>query len=157
MILQKNPRLNKDIQEVGCLFLCLARMVEDLFSYKFEPEQLNDIWDKAVKNNKIILRKMVDPDGVLLMLKNVIDTDSKTRIMQIGQTLNDYTQYWGWVKEAYKKNVFTMAMEKTGGLIGKHFILVNNSNDKIITYDSMNFNRIGETTNAKRFIYYAVL
>lgn len=156
MILQKNPRLNKDIQEVGCLFLCLARITEIEYNYEFTQEQLNNIWDLSIKNNFIINREMKKPDNVLMLLKHCILIGGKN-IYQVGQTINNITTFWQWVNKDKLIKVYTMAMEKTGGLIGTHFILVNNSNDKIITYDSMNFNRIGKTTNAKRFIYYAVL
>ena len=45
---QKNPRLLKDIQEVGCLYLCLAIMCEMLYNYQYEPEQLNAVWELAI-------------------------------------------------------------------------------------------------------------
>lgn len=157
MIDQKNKRLLKDINEVGCLFLCLARMTEEEFAYEFEPEQLNAIWEMSIKHGKIVNREMKYPDGVLKMLKETTGTENDKRIMQIGQTLNGFTQYWGWVKDKYKEKMYTMAMEKTGGKIGTHFILAKSYKDPVIIYDSWNLSRIGETTKAQRFIYYGVI
>ena len=157
MISQKNPRLLKDMQEVSCLVLCLARMVEELYNYQFEPEQLNAVWKLAVKKGYIVNRSTKDPDKILEMLKELTRTDNEKRILQIGQTLNGFTQYWGWVKDIYKKQVFTMAMEKTAGSIGTHFILVKSYAEPVIIYDSWNLLRAGEKTNAQRFIYYGVI
>lgn len=157
MIDQKNKRLLKDINEVGCLFLCLANMTEELFSYQFEPEQLNAVWEMAVKRGYIVNRETKDPDGILKMLKEVTKTESEKRIFQIGQTLNGFTQYWGWVKDKHKERIFTMAMEKTGGTIGTHFILVKSYAEPVITYDSWTLSRAGQKTNTQRFIYYGVV
>jgi len=157
MISQKNNRLLKDIQEVGCLYLCLVRMCEMLYNYEYEIEQVNAVWELAVKRCKIVNREMKDPDSVINMLREIARIESDKKIVQIGQTVNGVTQYWGWVKDKYKENVYTMAMEKTNGAIGTHFVLVKSYKEPIITYDSWDFTRIGVTTKAQRFIYYAVI
>lgn len=154
---QKNPKLLKDIQEVGCLFLCLSKMSEDLYQYQYEPEQLNSVWEIAVKKSYIVNRETKSPDGVLKLLKQIANVSSDKNIIQIGQTLNGVTQYWGWVQDKHKKNIQTMAMEKIGGSIGTHFVLVKSLDDPVIIYDSWNLARIGERSNAQRFIYYAVI
>jgi len=157
MISQKNNRLLKDIQEVGCLYLCLVRMCEMLYNYQYEPEQINAVWELAVKRCKIVNREMKDPDSVINMLREIARIESDKKIVQIGQTLNGFTQYWGWVKDKYKEKMYTMAMEKTNGKYGTHFVLVKSYKEQVIIYDSWDFTRIGDLTNAQRFIYYAVI
>lgn len=161
MIFQRNPRLLHDIQRVGCYALTLVEFNARKFEYSFEPEQINNLWETALKTNVIESNKLSDkyrclnrPDTFANMAKEVAAPEAPCKWLQIGQQKDGVLTYWGWVTDKHKQaEAYVAAMEETGNN-GTHWVWVKSIDNPIILYDSWSFTRIGSLSTAKRFVLY---
>lgn len=150
MTLQNDKNLLKDIQSVGCYFLCLARMIELEAEIEFDAQQINDVWERSKqegylnKNNEI-----VSPDKILKLFS--FQTNKSVVVCQIGEEKEEKIVFWQWTKPNYQTANYLVEMLLTFGKHGTHFILCDK--EKNVIYDSYSFTKY-RSNHSGRYLHY---
>lgn len=133
-MLQSNLELMPIIQRLGCLFLCLGRMVELEINIPLIAQDYNYVWMESKRLKYIdFYDRIINPDAITNLFLHLTDTTKK--IIQVGQELDGKTIYWQWVKGTNFN--YMIEMVRTYGIYKTHFRLCNN--EKELIYDSYSF------------------
>ncbi len=142
MLLQTDPRLNKDIQEVGCFFRCATGMVELVTKKVYSAKELNDIWDLALKQFWIVDRNLVKPVELMNYCFNEKKKARNTMVSNSDGTTwpEELNQPYDWIFQTNKTNS------------GVHYRLFNY--DGQLTFDPMPGLKLGPWVQRSYYLIY---
>jgi len=138
MTLQNNKELLPVIQKIGCLYLCLVRMVELETNTDISTTDINSIWLEAKEKNYVSDKNdIVDPDRIIRLLA-AETTNPELRLAQVGILTPKGPTFWLWAKRGNNINyIYCIEKVKTSGPVGTHFRLCNM--DRELIFDSYSF------------------
>lgn len=138
MYLQNDKRLLPAIQQVGCLYLSMMRILELMSGREMAIEDVNFIWRMSKQSGYIDSgNNMKQMDDVFRLAKRTLVLDKLA--FSVGLIEQDKTTFWDWTKNNQELHDYKYMIENyiTYGVEGNHFVLCDSRRN--VLFDSYSF------------------